>query len=123
VLRASDETCGILRFLHVYLSFSLSPINNNFLLGSCFFACCAVLKSRRDFLFGTIGYFRNYFNTAIMNNLSIESPNSLEVIYALLGNEIKRQDVTEEVKTDYYRNLEKAYKLTKEQLFGMEEEE
>ncbi|PCN43169.1 hypothetical protein B9C88_17110 [Brevibacillus laterosporus] len=74
-------------------------------------------------MFGTVGYFRNYFNTTIMNNLSIESPNSLEVIYGLLGNEIKRQDVTEEVKTDYYRNLEKAYKLTKEQLFGMEEEE
>ncbi|MDN9011429.1 hypothetical protein [Brevibacillus laterosporus] len=74
-------------------------------------------------MFGTVGYFRNYFNTAIMNNLSLESPISLEVMYALLGNEIKRQDVTEEVKTDYYRNLEKAYKLTKEQLFGTEEEE
>ncbi len=57
-----------------------------------------------------------------MNNLSIESPTTLEVIYVLLGNEIKQQEVTEEVKTDYYRNLEKAYKLTKEQLFGMEEE-
>lgn len=57
-----------------------------------------------------------------MNNLSIESPTTLEAIYVLLGNEIKQQEVTEEVKTDYYRNLEKAYKLTKEQLFGMEEE-
>ncbi|MBG9787052.1 MULTISPECIES: hypothetical protein [Brevibacillus] len=73
-------------------------------------------------MFGTVGYFTNYFNTTIMNNLSIESPTTLEVIYVLLGNEIKQQEVTEEVKTDYYRNLEKAYKLTKEQLFGMEEE-
>ena len=76
-----------------------------------------------EFFFLTIEYFRNYFNSSIIINLCIEIPNSLEVIYGLLGNEIKRQDVTEEVKTDYYRNLEKAYKLTKEQLFGMEEEE
>ncbi|MCR8980613.1 hypothetical protein [Brevibacillus laterosporus] len=73
-------------------------------------------------MFGTVGYFTNYFNTTIMNNLSIESSTTLEVIYVLLGNEIKQQEVTEEVKTDYYRNLEKAYKLTKEHLFGMEEE-
>ncbi|QDX92236.1 hypothetical protein EEL30_07630 [Brevibacillus laterosporus] len=73
-------------------------------------------------MFGTVGYFTNYFKTTIMNNVSLESPHSLGVVQVRLGNEIKKQKVTEEVKTNYYRNLEKAYKLIKEHVFGMEEE-
>jgi hypothetical protein len=57
-----------------------------------------------------------------MMNLGIDEPSSLKTIVIHLAEEIKKQNVKEEEKEKFFHNLEKAYKLMEEELFGSEEE-
>ncbi|OZI13320.1 hypothetical protein CEW92_02015 [Bacillaceae bacterium SAS-127] len=73
-------------------------------------------------MFGTVSYFVNYFKTSIMNNYILVQSESLESIGDQLRNEIKQQHVAPAEQETLLMNLEKAYKLIKEDIFGSEEE-
>ncbi|WP_100401796.1 hypothetical protein [Bacillus sp. FJAT-42315] len=73
-------------------------------------------------MFGTVSYFVNYFKTSIMNNYSLVQSESLESIGDQLRHEIQQQHVASAEQEILLINLEKAYKVIKEDISGSEEE-
>ena len=59
----------------------------------------------------------------MMNNLLIEKPSTLQENYSLLTNEIQKQMEEPIIKAQHLQNLEKAFKMISEDLFGLEEDE
>jgi len=68
---------------------------------------------------GTTEYFKNVFKQAVMNNFVRPQPVALAEIYACCEGEILRE-LPLEKRTIYLKNLERAFVLTKVELFGEE---
>ena len=68
----------------------------------------------------TIEYYNNYFKSQILNNM-INNKDSLEQTYLKLLEEIKLEKIDQESKNHFSRNVEKAYRRSYGEIFGMEE--
>ncbi len=74
-------------------------------------------------MFGTVDYFMNHFKSCIMNNYILRNSSTLQTNYQWLNTEIKNLNEKTEITATYLRNLEKAYKIINEDLFGWEDED
>lgn len=74
-------------------------------------------------MFGSINYFVDTFKTRIMTNYASDAPCSIHNQYTRLLEEISEyaQDFHEKKRCE--KNIEKAYKLIRIELFGWEERE
>ena len=70
---------------------------------------------------GTVSYYMNYLKSQVLNNMVGENY-SLEHIYQCLVEEIKLVNATAEVKNTMLSNLDKAYKYTYYEMFGIDKE-
>ena len=70
---------------------------------------------------GTVSYYINYLKSQILNNM-IGDNYSLEHIYQHLVEEIKLGKATTEVKNVMLSNLDKAYKHTYYEMFGIDKQ-
>jgi hypothetical protein len=73
-------------------------------------------------VFGSVDYFTNHFRTCVMNNLTLENPCTLFTNYSYLIEEVMQRGENPEKKDLYLKNVEKAYKIINEEIFGLEEE-
>ncbi|WP_350019764.1 hypothetical protein [Priestia flexa] len=71
---------------------------------------------------GSVEYFVNYFKTSIMNNVVAENPCTLSDYYHELRDCVVDERRDAEKKALFLHNIEKAYKIVGEEIFGMEEE-
>ncbi|SFC66924.1 hypothetical protein [Bacillus sp. UNCCL81] len=69
-------------------------------------------------MFGTVEYFINDFKTCIMNGFCIEPSINLSSYYEQQTEGIKKRLGKSDEKEVHLNNLEKAYKIICEELFG-----
>ncbi|MBY6023549.1 hypothetical protein CHN50_10115 [Priestia aryabhattai] len=70
---------------------------------------------------GSVEYFVNYFKASIMNNVVAENPCTLSDYYQELRDCVVDERGDAEKKALFLHNIEKAYKIVGEEIFGMEE--
>ncbi|MGM9926092.1 MAG: hypothetical protein ACI35R_17740 [Bacillus sp. (in: firmicutes)] len=69
---------------------------------------------------GTVEYYNNCFKSQILNNM-VDNKYSLEQIYLNLLEDIKSKNTNQVAKDQLYRNLDKAYKYSYQEIFGVTE--